>query len=455
MEENRTSNTNTAVPESVGNKKKMGCLPKVLIFIGGFIALFFIIVFISVIVDESNGTQKSDTQTSVTVESPEEISQYIGQSLQFMEQALNVTTKDMSAYQNFENVHRVNQNDDLSFDCTVDGQNNIIKITLYDSGKKGYKLCGLSSSTTPEDADSILQGLGYLSVRDNIWMSADQKDEIKYDEKKWIYEKDSPTLADEILRSNAEANFAYQYNDSVGAVYIGNGQIVEYFHDSYAKMFYEYEHHTDYQKQLLNDKFDGRFIKILGQVTAVSNKGMITVLCQDDEASKAAGVIWPMQGIAEVTLVREQENELISLKKDDNVLIYGQVDFSTYGKILNTFEVNNGILVAVGQRQIKVPFITSVSDGIYTYPSEYAKTQKKASENAANNLKVTSSEAAIAAVKAYGEKEGWSDPYDMYEAQEDGDYYLVFAGHSYLGSDWIECTYSVDKNNKNNVSLCQ
>ena len=51
MEENQTSNTNTAVPESVGNKKKMGCLPKVLIFIGGFIALFFIIVFISAIID--------------------------------------------------------------------------------------------------------------------------------------------------------------------------------------------------------------------------------------------------------------------------------------------------------------------------------------------------------------------------------------------------------------------
>lgn len=451
MEENQINNTNTTVPKNVGNKRKMGCLAKILIFIGGFVVLLFTIAFISVIIDDLNGTKKPDTQASITVESPEEISQYIGQPLQFMEQALNVTTKDMSEYKNFENVHRVNQNDNLSFDCTVDGQNNIIKITLYDSGKKGYKLCGLSSSTAPEDANSILKDLGYLSVRDNVWMSADQKDEIKYDEKKWIYEKDSPALADEILRSKAEANFAYQYNDSAGAVYIGNGQIVEYFHDSYAKMFYEYEHHTDYQKQLLNNNFDGRFIKILGQVTGVSSTGMITVQCQDDEASKAAGLIWPMQGIAEVTLVKEQKNELLDLKKDDNVLIYGQVDFSTYGSILNTFEVNNGILFAVGQRQIKIPFISSVSNGIYTYPSNATQTQKRDVENTENNLSVTSSEEAIAAVKAYGKRAGWSDPYDMYEAQEDGDYYHVFAGHSYLGDDWIEDTFLVDKNNKNYV----
>ena len=74
-------------------------------------------------------------------------------------------------------------------------------------------------------------------------------------------------------------------------------------------------------------------------------------------------------GIAEVKLVTEQRNELSDLKKDDAVLIYAQVDFYTYGRILNTFEANNGILVAVGKRQIDVPFISSVSNGIYTYPS--------------------------------------------------------------------------------------
>lgn len=66
---------------------------------------------------------------------------------------------------------------------------------------------------------------------------------------------------------------------------------------------------------------------------------------------------------------------------------------------------------------------------------------------------VLSGDEAIAAVEAYGEMQGWSEPYDMYEAHDDGDVYLVFAGHSYLGSDWIKDTYRVPKNNKDAVEL--
>lgn len=429
--------------------KKIGCFGKILIGVVSVIALIFVAAFISVILEDSD-TQK----ITINVDNPAEITQYIGKDISYMEQALGVKTTDMSEYQNFENVHRVNQNGDLSFDVTVDVQGNIIKIVLYDSGKKGYTMCGVNSNTPPDNAKSILENNGYVYVRENIWMSSDEKDEIKYSEKKWIYEKDSSSLQDEILRSKAEANFKYKYEDSVGATYIGNGQIVEYFHESYAEMFYQYEHHTDYQKQILNDKYNGRYIKILGQVTAVSNNGTITVHCQDDEASKTAELIWPMQGIAEVHLVKEQESELPKLKKDDSVLIYAQVDFSTYGRILNTFDVYNGILVAVGQSQCDIPYISSVSDGIYTF-SEQTQPPKAAENvsNSGNSFAVTSSDEAIQAVKDYGKKEGWSDPYDMYETNEYNDYYLVFSGHSYLGDDWIEDTYCVDKNDKNNVTL--
>ena len=296
MEQNQMNNFYTGVYEPsaytpVRTQRKMGCLAKVLIFIGGFTVLIFMIAFILAIVGDSGSTKTSGTQTGASLESVGEISKYIGQPLQFMEQELNVKTINMSEYKNFKNVHRVKQSDKLIFDCTVDEQNNIVKIVLYDSGKKGYKLCGVSTDTAPEDANVILENSGYIFVRENIWMTADEKDEIKYEEKKWIYEKNSSSLQDEILRSKAEANFTYQYDDSVGAVYIGNGQIVEYFHESYAEMFYQYEHHTDYQKEILNNTYNGRYVKISGKVTGVSENGMITVICTDEEATKAAGII--------------------------------------------------------------------------------------------------------------------------------------------------------------------
>lgn len=108
--------------------------------------------------------------------------------------------------------------------------------------------------------------------------------------------------------------------------------------------------------------------------------------------------------------------------------------------------------------------ITYISNGLEGYRAEQERLKKEAEEKAAaeaaakakaeaeNNM-VKSSDDAIAAVKAYVAREGYSDPYDMYEAHEDGNEYLVFAGHSYMRPEWIEDTFRVPKNNKNAVEL--
>lgn len=112
--------------------------------------------------------------------------------------------------------------------------------------------------------------------------------------------------------------------------------------------------------------------------------------------------------------------------------------------------------------------ITYVSNGLEGYRAEQERLKKEAEEKAAAEAaakakaeadaaaaakRVKSSSEAIAAVKSYQEKEGYSDPYDKFEAHDDGDYYWVFAGHTYMGEDWIESSFRVDKQDKNSVIL--
>ena len=148
-------------------------------------------------------------------------------------------------------------------------------------------------------------------LTDGYWVSQDSTRIVLHEDDGWIlrYANDADDSIQ--LKAMIDRDYKYIYPDSVGAYYLGNGQVLEYYHDSFAEFCYQYSQTTQFNRQSMGEKADGRFILVPGDVIDVLENGMVKVFCADNEATQAAGKIWPMQGIATVTIRPEQAALLI------------------------------------------------------------------------------------------------------------------------------------------------
>ena len=170
-----------------------------------------------------------------------------------------------------------------------------------------------------------------------------------------------------------DRDFNYIYPDSVGAYYLGNSQVLEYYHDSFAEFCYQYSQTTEFNRQSMGEKADGRFILVPGNVIDVFENGMVKVICADNEATQAAGKIWPMQGIANVTIRPEQTALLGKLKKDINVMLFARLVTSSYNGILGSeFSMEDGIILQIDGSEQDIPIFNDAIPGIQHYHIEWA-----------------------------------------------------------------------------------
>lgn len=181
--------------------------------------------------------------------------------------------------------------------------------------------------------------------------------------------KEVPSKSEEELQyERAMSSYKPTRNSTIGSVYIGNGQIIEYSTNSIAVMAYALDNETEYNKDALIEKYDNSYMPVFGKITEISQNGQIQVLCTDEEATEALDKLWPVMSYGYVELVDEQKNLLGQLKKDDEVYIYAKVDVGSYVNIgMKWFECYDGILVQYNGSDVNLPKITSISDGIQTY----------------------------------------------------------------------------------------
>ena len=133
---------------------------------------------------------------------------------------------------------------------------------------------------------------------------------------------------------------------------------------------------------------------------------------------------------------------------------------NAYSIMLKRNNSSDSLIISYDMTTNSVKEITYMYDGLSDYEADdenedisINKADINSSDADAND--VNSISEAIEAVKAYVKREGYSDPYDMYEAEYYAGYYQVYAGHSYLGDDWIEDSFIVYEDDSNNVQLVQ
>lgn len=180
---------------------------------------------------------------------------------------------------------------------------------------------------------------------------------------------EAPAKSEEELQyERAKSSYKPTRDSTIGSVYIGNGQIIEYSTNSIAVMAYALDNETEYNKDALIEKYDNSYMPVFGEITEITQDGKIQVLCADEEATDALDKLWPVMSYGYVELVDEQKNLLSQLKKDDEVYIYAKVDVGSYVNIgMKWFECYDGILVQYNGSNVNPPKITSITEGIQTY----------------------------------------------------------------------------------------
>lgn len=181
--------------------------------------------------------------------------------------------------------------------------------------------------------------------------------------------QDSNENEGDTLRQDAMDSFSFQFEDSDGAYYIGNGQIIEYYDDSFASVVYAYKQATAYQAETLSSELDGRYIVASGQITGVDDDGKIEILCNDPEAAKEGVAFLPM-GTARLSILEVQQNEMLGLNHGDTIVSIGRFDGqSRQGLFADTFDLYDGVIIAVNGIEREVPAIEKDIPGLTKYPN--------------------------------------------------------------------------------------
>ena len=304
-------------------------------------------------------------------EEEKEISGFLGKNIDTIQDSLPLQVKSGGQYGYNIVDPGLYASSSALFRCLCDDNGKIIQISLSQFGSSPYTIYGIDQKADNAAANSLLNRQGFHVLTDGYWVSQDSTRIVLHEDDGWIlrYANDADDSIQ--LKAMIDRDFKYIYPDSVGAYYLGNGQVLEYYHDSFAEFCYQYSKTTEFNRQSMGEKADGRYILVPGDVTDVLENGMVKVFCADNEATQAAGKIWPMQGIANVTIRPEQAALLGKLKKDTKVMLFARLITSSYDGILGSeFSMEDGIILQIDGAEKDVPVFSDSIPGIQHYHIE-------------------------------------------------------------------------------------
>lgn len=330
----------------------------VAIIVNLIVAVLFILIMMS---DAPQGETIKATAQQENIKTVEtaggfDLSRYMGLTISECEDGMNV---DFQGGGN--NIYYVEQDGWFSdpvelFRCTFDDSGKLVRVHLKNSGDAGYTLFGVATTMDEETAGQVLQENGISFLCDNVWLCANGNDAVYKETSGWSYEIEPKDLQETILYANTIKNFTYQREDSEGAYYIGNGQMLEYYHDSFAEFAYCYGKLTDYQKTVFGEEANGRYIYLWGEVTSVASDGTVQVFCTDEEAQEELGLLFPVTGSAKLHLVSEQESEILNIRKGDIITAFGKISAESYTQfITGIVDLNDSIIVSINSREVDIP----------------------------------------------------------------------------------------------------
>ncbi len=296
-----------------------------------------------------------------------ELTNYIGQTLDFCETSLDIKFQKGARY--YVRQKAFLSEGEMLFKCDVDANGRITTITLCNSGKAGYTLAGITSDMSLETVQSTLRNRGLVSVSDESWRVSNRYDGIYLTDSGWTYEKDSEVIRQNVFDYALSSAFQFQFDNSIGAANIGNGQVLEYCADSFAALVNRYQNETEYRKAEIAEEMNGRYIAVYGTVSSVSGSGQITVYCKDANAAEADGKLMPYTADANLNIVSEQTDLLLSITKDSTILAFGRIDSASYsaGFLSKEFTLNDSIIYKVNGNQKEVPVLSKAIPGIQRY----------------------------------------------------------------------------------------
>ena len=120
----------------------------------------------------------------------------------------------------------------------------------------------------------------------------------------------------------------------------------EYFSDSPGVLADVLKDMTGYQLNDFYASYQGQYVYFTGEVSSVSTSGVVSVLCVDEEASKAAGRLWPMMSYVDLHVDVNSEN-LSRIYKGQTITAMGQIHDECYSSPLgaHTLDLINGFIV--------------------------------------------------------------------------------------------------------------
>lgn len=300
-----------------------------------------------------------------------DISRFLEKNIDFVESNLPVSINPGGVYgYNIVDPGLYSGSSSL-FCCLCDDSGNIVQITLSEFGGSPYTIYGVAPKTDNTTANRLLEKHDYQMLSDGYWVSRDSECVVLHEDFNWILRYRNNADNDIQLRELIERDFQYSYPDSAGAYYLENGQILEYYHDSFAEFCYQYSKNTEYNRQSMGEKADGRYFLVPGDVIDVFENGMIKVICSDNEATQSAGKIWPMQGIADLTLRPEQSALVSKLNKDTKVVLFARLISSSYAEIFGpSFSMEDGITIQIDGIDQDIPLFSDAIPGIQHYQME-------------------------------------------------------------------------------------
>lgn len=406
--------------------------------------------------DDYKGEPISETDISTVKEfkSSKDISVIMGLTIEGAHNKTGLNFESMGTELLQPEIEKFKSGNDNIIVYTDTETHTIYEIVLFGSD---YNLFGVTNRMNEEEQNTVLIKNGFTEIAESVYRYKDTYDGIEtYPNLKYK----TNYLQELALKADTERAYEKTSQTAVGAVYIGNGQMIEYSSTSLPYLAYELDNETEINKGKIIEKYNDTYVQISGKITEVFEDGTIRILSQDEEATDMLGKLWPLQAYSDIMIVPEESFVLQSLKKDAEVVFYAKVDMYSYQNIvgMQCFECYDGILYYYSGELIPAPEINSVAGGILKplkpQNTENNKTVDKSEE--ISNL-VKSKEEAIAEVKAYYKKQkAISDPennydeYTTFTADDCEGYYKVYA--TFGGNfEVAHSIYIIDKEDKNNI----
>ncbi len=175
------------------------------------------------------------------------------------------------------------------------------------------------------------------------------------------------------IRAETLSSFAYQYSDSAGIYYLGNGQTVEYFNKgSYADFVTAFDSLSSSGQLEQAAIFDGRFFLVEGTAENITDE-QLTVSCDNGDSTSCKCV---------AVIVSEQQSVLSEIDDGDSVTVLVKLSGYSYTGA-KAFSGHSGIIAEINGANQSVPVFDYSLDGITAYgdvPARNTETEDSGAE---------------------------------------------------------------------------